>query len=359
MKNHNYAVIMAGGIGSRFWPVSTQTKPKQFQDILGCGKTLLQITFSRLNKIIPANQIYIVTNENYENFVLDQLPEICEDQVVLEPVMRNTAPCILLAAMKIFKIDPLAKMIVAPSDHWIQREDDFRKDILSAFEAIEDENKLITFGIRPDFPNTGFGYIEYDNTQQDILFKVKRFTEKPDYQTAVHFIDAGNYLWNSGIFVWRASTIIDCFEHFLPATYEVFQEGWILLNTFLEGEFLYTNFPLAENISIDYAIIEKASTVHVIPASFGWNDLGTWGSIQNELPQDNLQNTVVNSRFIPEQSIGNIVRTSKDKVVFVQGLSDYLILEDSEILVIVPKKNQQEIKQIRERVVEQFGAAMG
>ncbi len=359
MKNHNYAVIMAGGVGSRFWPVSKKTNPKQFQDILGSGKSLIQTTFERVIKIVPTENIYILTNEIYQQIVLEQLPQIESWQVVAEPVMRNTAPCILLAAMKIYSRDPEAKMLVAPSDHWIQNEYNFAADINLAFKAVEKTDRLVTFGIRPSFPNTGYGYIQYNPLAGESLYPVKRFTEKPDFDTASHFVAAGDYLWNSGIFVWKASSILKSFRELLPDMFELFDNGIPFWNTNLEADFLALSYPSAENLSIDYGIIEKSPQVYVIPASFSWNDLGTWCALQEELPQDVDHNTVVNSRFIPLEAKGNIIRTESDKVVFVDGLTDYIIIENQEVLVIVPKRKEQEIKEIRQNVMQRYGVHFG
>lgn len=359
MRNHNYAIIMAGGVGSRFWPVSKQTNPKQFQDILGSGSTLIQSTFNRLKKFIPATNIYVLTNDSYQEIVTKQLPEISREQLVLEPVMRNTAPCILLAALKIYKKDPDAKMLVAPSDHWIQTEEQFQKDMELAFLEAENSDKIITFGIPPTFPNTGYGYIQYSPSKSSKVYEVTRFTEKPDFQTAQQFVASGEYLWNSGIFIWKAASILKKFQKFLPEMYLLFSSGLKYFNTTEETEFLKFNFPKAENISIDYGIIEKAENVKVIPASFSWNDLGTWGSVQNELPCDKSKNTVVNSRFIPQEAEGNIIRTENDKIVFIDGLKDYMILENKDILVIAPKQKEQDIKQIRQNVIDTYGIHFG
>lgn len=358
MNNHNYAVIMAGGVGSRFWPVSTQSNPKQFQDILGCGKTLIQTTFDRLVKFIPSENIYILTNASYRDIVLEQLDSISEDQIVLEPIMRNTAPCILLAAMRIHKRDPEARMLVAPSDHWIQKQNEFQKDMELAFDTVSKEDTLLTFGIQPTFPNTGYGYIQYKKTGSKVS-EVKRFTEKPDLNTATQFLEAGEYLWNSGIFVWKAKSILHRFEKFLPEMYKLFSLGKAFYSTTAEASFLERHYHFAENISIDYGIIEKAENVNVIPANFSWNDLGTWGSIQAELTADNDKNTVVNSRLIPMEAKGNIIRTERDKVVLIDGLENYMVLENDEILLIVPKRKQQEIKQLRQNVMNAYGVEFG
>ncbi|MGB3775100.1 MAG: mannose-1-phosphate guanylyltransferase, partial [Leeuwenhoekiella sp.] len=355
----NFAVIMAGGIGSRFWPVSKKTNPKQFQDILGCGKTLIQTTFERVNKFIPTKNIFILTNDIYIDIVAQQLPEISKEQIVAEPIMRNTAPCILLAAMKIHKKDPKANMLIAPSDHWIQDTNAFSKDILLAFEKLNSEQKLITFGIQPTFPNTGYGYIKYEKGKDGELMTVNQFTEKPDFEFAQKFLKEGNYLWNSGIFVWKASTILEKFHTYLPEMYKIFQNGKLFYNTVAESKFLQLYYHQAENISIDYGIIEKTEEVFVIPASFSWNDLGTWCSLQEEIPADEADNTVVNSRFIPIESTGNIVRTETNKIVLVDGLSDFMILENKDVLLIVPKKKQQKIKQLRQSVMDSYGVQLG
>ncbi len=359
MKDHNYAVIMAGGVGSRFWPVSKQANPKQFQDILGCGESLLQTTFKRLAQFIPESNIYISTNEIYKDLIKLHLPSLKEEQIVLEPVMRNTAPCILLAAMKIFKKDAKARMLIAPSDHWIQTKEQFQADMELALEASTGNEVLLSFGIPPSFPNTGYGYIQYKQDRDKKILPVKRFTEKPDFATAEKFIASGDYLWNSGIFIWKASSILKKFEIYLPEMFQLFSRGLEKFNTPEETNFLAAHYHLAENISIDYAIIEKAENVKVIPASFSWNDLGTWGSIQNELPADKENNTIVNSRLISMQSKGNIIRTEKDKIVLIDGLEDYMILENREILLIVPKTKQQEIKNFRQNVMDTYGEELG
>ncbi len=359
MKNHNYAVIMAGGVGSRFWPVSKESNPKQFQDILGSGKSLIQTTFDRLASFIPKENIYILTNSKYREIVNEQLPQISEEQLVMEPVMRNTAPCILLAALKIHKKDPNANMLVAPSDHWIQNEENFQKDMEMAFEKASAENSLITFGIPPTFPNTGYGYIQYKKKEGNRVHQVSRFTEKPDFETAERFLSEGNYLWNSGIFVWKTATILSKFQKHLPEMYDLFSLGNVFYNTTGESGFLNFHYQYAENISIDYGIIEKSAEVSVIPASFSWSDLGTWCSLQNELPADAESNTVVNSRFISMQSSGNIIRTEKDKIVLVDGLKDYMILENKEVLLIVPKQKEQDIKQLRQNVMQTYGVQLG
>lgn len=277
MNKNYYAILMAGGVGSRFWPVSTQNFPKQFHDMLGTGDTLIQKTFHRLAKLIPEENIFILTNERYNDLVFEQLPSITPRQVVLEPAMRNTAPCILYASLKIQKENPDALMIVAPSDHWIENEDAFSTDVKKAFDFCATHDALMTLGINPSFPNTGYGYIEYNNSTTNQVKTVQQFREKPDYETAKIFIAAGNFLWNAGIFMWSVSSVIKAFQSNQPELYQHFKNGIEVYNTELEQAFIEEHYPKAENISVDYAIMEKSNNVYVIPASFDWNDLGTWG----------------------------------------------------------------------------------
>ncbi|MDT0648966.1 mannose-1-phosphate guanylyltransferase [Autumnicola edwardsiae] len=359
MNSNYYAILMAGGVGSRFWPVSTSACPKQFQDILGAGETLIQTTFARLLKIVPQENIYILTNARYEETVKDQIPGIKQEQIVLEPVMRDTAPSILLAALKIQERNKDAKMIVAPSDHWIQGVDKFVDDLNFAFEAVDDSDKLVTLGIKPTFPNTGYGYIKFEQSEDKRLIPVEQFTEKPTFKRAEKFLEEGNYAWNAGIFIWNVSSIIKNFEKYLPEMFNLFQKGKDYWNTEEEQGFINDNYHLANKISIDYGIIEKAENVFMIPANFGWNDLGTWGSLQEQLPQDDAGNTVINARLLPFEAEGNIVRAEENKIVVLEGLKDYIVLENEQVLLIVPKKNEQAIKEIRQKAIEKFGDKLG
>lgn len=360
MKNKNYyAILMAGGVGSRFWPASTQANPKQFQDILGSGKSLIQTTFGRLSKIIPQENIYILTNKDYTNLVKEHLPQVKEEQIVPEPAMRNTAPSILLGALKIRKKNKDALILVAPSDHWIDDDFDFSENVKAGFNAVAEDDKLITLGISPHFPNTGYGYIKYNPEEATKLSRVEDFTEKPNFKKAEEFLKSGNYLWNAGIFIWSAAFIIDSFVKYLPEMYRLFEKGDRLWNTGKEGEFLEKNYGLADNISIDYGILEKSDKVFVIPVDFKWNDLGTWGSLERELPQDELKNTVVNSRLLPLDSSGNIVSTQSGKVVVLDGINDYIIVETAEVLLLLPKDKEQSIKELREKVKERYGNNLG
>lgn len=348
MNKNYFAILMAGGVGSRFWPVSTNEFPKQFHDMLGTGETLIQKTFGRLSKLIPEENIFILTNERYNDLVLSQLPQVSQEQVLLEPAMRNTAPCILYASLKIKKINPDAVMVVAPSDHWIEDETAFINNLQTAFDFCEKDNALMTLGIQPTFPNTGFGYIEYDKSDTNNIKKVSQFREKPDYETAKEFLKSGNFVWNAGIFIWSAKSIIQAFETFQPQMYNLFMLGYDTYNSSLEKVFIEENYAESENISIDYAVMEKASNVFVLPATFDWNDLGTWGSLYEKLPKDNQLNAVVNASVFLENASNNIIRTDAKKLIVIDGLNDYIIVDKEDVLLIYPKGKEQEIKRIRE-----------
>lgn len=346
MNKNYYAIIMAGGVGSRFWPVSTSDFPKQFHDMLGSGETLIQKTFARLAKLVPIENILVLTNERYNDIVLDQLPQIKPGQVLLEPAMRNTAPCILYASLKIKKTNPDALMVVAPSDHWIEDENAFAADLKKCFDYCAENDALMTLGIKPTFPNTGFGYIEYGKSDQNPVKKVRQFREKPDYETAKSFLDSGNFLWNGGIFIWSVKSITDAFENFQPQMNALFTSGYNTYNTSAEAGFISRNYSSAENISIDYAVMENAPNVFVLPATFDWNDLGTWGSLHEKLAKDERNNAVVNATVILENASNNIIRTERQKLIVIDGLNDYIIVDKEDVLLIYPKEKEQDIKKI-------------
>jgi len=346
MNKNYYAIIMAGGVGSRFWPVSTTKFPKQFHDMLGSGETLIQKTFSRLSKLIPIENILILTNEKYNSIVLEQLPMVKQEQVLLEPALRNTAPCILYASLKIQKNNPDALMVVAPSDHLIEDEDAFSKNLQQCFDYCSQENALMTLGIQPTFPNTGFGYIEYDKMDTNPIKKVSQFREKPDLETAKSFLNSGNFLWNGGIFIWSAKSISEAFEKFQPQMNALFLKGMESYNTAAEKSFIEENYALAENVSIDYAIMEAAKNVYVLPATFDWNDLGTWGALHEKLPKDDAENSVVNATVLLSNASNNVICTSKDKLVIIDGLEDFIIVDKDNVLLIYPKSKEQEIKDV-------------
>lgn len=355
MNKNYYAVLMAGGVGSRFWPVSTTDNPKQFHDMLGTGDTLIQKTFKRLNKFVPTENILILTNERYNDLVLQQLPLVKQEQVVLEPAMRNTAPCILYAALKIQKQNPNAVMIVAPSDHWIEDETAFANDVKQCFEKCRKEDVLCTLGIKPTFPNTGFGYIEFEKESGVALKKVYQFREKPDYETAKDFIAQGNFLWNAGIFMWSVKTIIDAFKKYQPSQFILFEKGMSVYNTNEEQTFINENYPKAENISIDYAILEPSKQIFVLLATFDWNDLGTWGSLYDKLDKDADYNAIVNCKVLSQDAGGNMISSSKNKIIVVDGLKDYIIVDKEDVLLIYPKSKEQDIKQVLVKVKDKFG----
>jgi mannose-1-phosphate guanylyltransferase len=337
---------MAGGVGSRFWPVSTAAFPKQFHDMLGSGETLIQKTFSRLSKLIPVENILILTNEKYNSIVLEQLPMVRQGQVLLEPAMRNTAPCILYASLKIQKENPDAVMVVAPSDHWIEDEDAFSANLQQCFDFCSKEDALMTLGIQPTFPNSGFGYIEYDKSDANAIKKVIQFREKPDYETAKEFLESGNFLWNGGIFIWSVKSITEAFEGFQPQMNALFMKGYNSYNTPSENQFINENYASAENISIDYAVMENAKNVYVLPATFDWNDLGTWGSLHEKLDKDDHNNAVINATVILENASNNIIRTDSKKLIIIDGLDDFIIVDKDNILLIYPKNKEQDIKRI-------------
>ncbi|WP_073361660.1 mannose-1-phosphate guanylyltransferase [Flavobacterium fontis] len=352
MNSNYYAILMAGGVGSRFWPVSTADYPKQFHDMLGSGETLIQKTFSRLSKSIPVENILILTNARYNALVLEQLPQVAPEQIVLEPAMRNTAPCILYASLKIKKQNPDAVVVVAPSDHWIEDEQAFTQNLQQCFDFCTQENALMTLGIQPTFPNTGFGYIEYNQTETAAVKPVVQFREKPDYETAKHFLEQGNFLWNGGIFIWNVQAITEAFQHFQPAMFSLFSAGMEAYNTLSESDFIAQHYAQADNISIDYAILEHARNVYVLPATFDWNDLGTWGSLHEKLDKDAQDNAVVNATVILENASNNIIRAEGKKLIVIDGLDDFIIVDHHDVLLIYPKGKEQEIKRITAKASE-------
>lgn len=355
MNSNLYAVIMAGGIGSRFWPISTSAFPKQFHDMLGTGQSLLQKTHSRLQNFVSKDHIWVLTNQRYSELVLKQIQGMTKNQIVPEPAMRNTAPCILLAALKIYKENPQGIMLVAPSDHWIEDETAFKNDINSAVERCEKNNLLITLGIKPTFPNTGYGYIESESQNTSEFQRVTQFREKPDYQTAKSFLAEGNFLWNAGIFVWSAKSIIQAFETHLPAMHSLFLAGMGSLNTSEENRFLETNYAQAENISIDFGVMEKADNVYVKKATFDWNDLGTWGALHEKLNKDEYGNAIVNAVPVMKDSEGNMIFTTSEKLVVIDGIKDYIVVDKANVLLIYPKEKEQKIKSLLTEISHTFG----
>ena len=335
---------MAGGIGSRFWPMSRTEQPKQFLDILGTGETLIQQTYNRLKRICPEENIYIVTNDIYRELTFKQLPNLNDEQVICEPSRRNTAPCIAYANFKIAAKNPNANIVVAPADHLILKEEEFVRVINMALDYTANNDALFTLGITPTRPDTGYGYIQFDTVDEEIK-KVKTFTEKPNLELAKQFIDSGDFCWNSGMFVWSLKSINKAFENLLPTMYQIFSAGEGKYNTTEEEDFIKDAYSTCKNISIDYGIMEKSKNVHVISADIGWSDLGTWGSIYTHLPLDENKNAIVGKNVMLYESKGNIVNVPKNKLVVLQGLKDYIVVESDNILLVCKKQDEQEIKQ--------------
>ena len=346
----NYVIIMAGGIGSRFWPMSTSKYPKQFHDVLGTGKTLIQQTAHRFKNICLPENMYVVTNAKYASLVKEQLPEIPEDNILREPIMRNTAPCIAYATYKIGKKDPKANMIVSPADHLVQNEIEFESDIQIALKRTSTTDNLITLGIKPHRPDTGYGYIHFDPANQNEankkVKKVIAFTEKPPMEKAKKFVASGDYFWNSGIFIWNFKNIDRAFKSHLPKIADLFIGGLEVYNTPKEQTFIDKNFKYCENISIDYGVMEKSQNVEMIMTDFGWSDLGTWGSLYEHVKWDNEQNAVIGDSVYLFDAQGNMVRNSSDKTLVIRGLEDYIIVQTKNATLICPKKEEQEIKQM-------------
>lgn len=337
---------MAGGIGSRFWPMSRTNYPKQFLDILNIGRTLIQSTYDRFAKFIPKENIYVVTFEDYADIVAEQLPELSKANILCEPSRKNTAPCIAYVSYKIQLLNANANLICAPSDHLITDDDAFIKICNEALKFTADIKGLLTLGIKPTHPNTGYGYIQYEPLAVgENIYKVKTFTEKPTVEIAKAFIASGDFLWNAGIFVWQVKNIIKAFEKLLPEIHEVFDAELNNFNTDAEKEAIERIYPLCVNISIDYGIMEKADNVYIMPSSFGWSDLGTWASAFQNLEKDYLENAVVGDNVMIIDATNNLVHASNKKLVLLQGLNDYVVVDTKDVLLICKKDKEQEIKE--------------
>ncbi len=338
---------MAGGVGERFWPMSRVSRPKQFIDILGTGKTLIRQTYERFAKVCAPENIYVVTNKKYKDLVLDQIPGIGSSQVILEPTRKNTAPCIAYASYKIHKMNPEARIVVAPSDHIILKEEVFSEIIKAALQAAFDD-RLLTLGITPSRPDTGYGYIQFIddgvNPHDSRMKKVKTFTEKPNLELAESFLKSGDFLWNSGIFIWSAKSIIDAFEKYQPEISYIFREAFEKYNTPDEQEYMDVAYAACKSISIDYAIMEKADNVYVFVSDFGWSDLGTWGSLFDVRPKDENQNAVIGKNVMIYDSKDCIVNVPDDKLIIIQGLDDYIVSESDNALLICQKSQEQQIR---------------
>lgn len=359
INKNNYCIIMAGGIGARFWPMSKTSRPKQFIDILGSGRTLIQQTFDRFLTICPRENILIVTNELYRQQVMDQLEGINKSQVLCEPCRRNTAPCIAYASYKIHQENPEALIVVAPSDHIILKEKEFTEIINTALETSAKNDWLITLGIQPSRPDTGYGYIQFEEEKLKIvdsrIKKVKNFTEKPQLEKAKTFLASGDFLWNAGIFIWSLKSILTAFETYLPEVNNLFKSGLGIYDTKDEQAFVDKTYPICENISIDYGVMEKAKNVYVLASDFGWSDLGTWGSLYSIREKDSEQNTILGDHVLTYNTSNCIVNVPKDKLVVLQGLDDYIVVEDDGVLLVCKKQDEQMIRQIVDDVRDKKG----
>lgn len=350
MKNRRYIAIMAGGVGSRFWPSSTEDRPKQFLDILGIGKSLLRMTFERAIRLVPAEQIFIVTNKRYKNLVKEHLPELPEANILCEPSMNNTAPCIAYTALHIQSMDPEATFAVLPSDHVILKEDEYIRLLELAFNAAAARDVLMTLGIEPTRPDTGYGYIQYQKNSQSPIFKVQQFKEKPDGVTAQSYLDSGDYLWNAGMFVWHVEHILSAFEKHAPEILRILSQDVSQFGKATEQEYIDQVYPQTENISIDYAILERSSNVYTMPADIGWSDLGTWSSLHAYMSVDGDRVKIgKNIHLINSDNV--IVMSNNDKRIVIKGLENYIVVDEENALLIYPKSDEQEIKDVVKKVL--------
>ena len=357
MDKNRYILIMAGGVGSRFWPASRETLPKQFLDILGIGKSLIQTTFERINQIIPAENILVATNAAYKDLVMEHLPLVKESNILLEPSRNNTAPCIAYAALKIQALNPDASFGVLPSDHVILKETAFIEKMDLAFDYAEEEDAIVTLGIQPTRPDTGYGYIHFEDNSDiplEGIKKVRTFKEKPDVATAQTYLDSGEYLWNAGIFIWHTQTILNSFKANAVEIYDILSKGNDDYNQSSEQAFIDEHYPTTPNISVDYAILEKSSNVFTIPAEIGWSDLGTWNSLHDYLEKDETGNVIQADESIVNNTKNTFIKSGKNKILVVDGLDDYIVIDQEDALLIYPKSKEQEIKEIRKGIKKDF-----
>ncbi len=346
INNHTYVAIMAGGIGSRFWPISRTSFPKQFQDILGSGNTLIQQTFNRFKDVVPPENIFVITANEYIGLVKEQLPELAEENIIGEPFRKNTAPCIALISFKLLQKDPEASLIVAPADHLILEQEKFLDVCSKGLSFVNHFNALVTIGITPTYPNTGYGYIQHDVAEAiPSVYKVKTFTEKPNKELAQTFMASGDFLWNAGIFVWQVKRIVEAFKKHLPEMHEVFSAEEEKFNTKEEKAAIESIYPQCTNISIDFGIMEKADNVYVIPASFGWSDLGTWNSAWENMDKDYRENAVAGKKVMVIDATKCVVHSSNNKLMILQGLDDFIVVDTKDVLLICKKEKEQEIKE--------------
>lgn len=348
-KNTNHLVIMAGGVGSRFWPMSTEECPKQFIDVLGLGKSLLQLTVERFEGVCPAENIWVVTNKNYVKLVKEQLPNIPTDHILCEPCRRNTAPCIAYVSWRIKAYDPKANIVVSPSDHIVLNETEFKRVMTGCLNFTSGTDAIVTIGIKPNRPETGYGYIQANLASPSLrnkeMFHVESFREKPDLETAQKYIQKNEFFWNAGIFVWNVNTIVNAFRIYQPSINKIFEKMLPYYGTPQEQEMIDKRFPECENISIDYAIMEKADEIFVCPADFGWSDLGTWGSLQTHTQKDLYGNSCIGNNIKVIETMNCMIHTTQEKKVVVQGLDGYIVAENNDTLLICKLSEEQRIKQ--------------
>lgn len=355
MDKNRYCVIMCGGVGSRFWPYSRTNMPKQFIDFFGTGRSLLQMSVDRIKGVVPEENIIMITNAQYAGIIAEQLPQLRPEQILLEPARRNTAPCIAWAAYHIKALNPKAKIMVAPSDHLILKTDEFRNNVNSAFEFLEGRDVILTMGIKPSRPETGYGYIQVGNQVGDNFMSVKAFTEKPDVEMARMFIQLGEFYWNSGMFFWSVDSIITALRKYAPDIDAIFDAGVHAFGTPAETQFIEDNFPSCRSISIDFAVMEKAPNVFVECVDFGWSDLGTWGSLYENSEKNGDGNATQGCKALLFNSKDNIVAVKGDKLVVASGLNDYIIADTEDALLIVPKNEEQTIRLYVNDVKAKFG----
>ena len=355
-KNNTYVAIMAGGIGSRFWPASRTVRPKQFMDILGVGKSLIRLTFERFLKLCPAENIFIVTNGMYKELVKEHLPEITDNQILCEPSRNNTGPCVAYTSFKLHALNPNANFVVAPSDHIILKEEAFIENLHKALDFTEKNEAIVTLGIQPSRPDTGYGYINFNKkNSKDGIYKVRQFKEKPDIETAKSYLQSGDYLWNAGIFVWSTKTILKAFKNLSPDIHNILSAGQQQYNTKNEQAFIDIAYPTTPSISVDYAILEKSPNVYTIPVDIGWSDLGTWGSLHAESEKDENGNVLQGNTIKAIKVKNSLIRMPKGKLAVINGLEGYIVVDEGDVLLIWPKEEEQGIKGMLKNISPTFG----
>lgn len=350
MKSEPFVLIMAGGAGSRFWPASREHLPKQFLDIMGVGKTLIQMTFERFASFIPVENIFIITHDKYRDQTIEAIPEFNPANIITEPTRNNTAASIALASLKLIRQEPDAVCIVAPSDHVISNESEFKRVVMLAAEHAGSHHSIVTLSITPSRANTGYGYIEFEKGDSNEIRKVKSFREKPDIVKATEYLKAGNFAWNSGIFIWRLDIIIESFKKHSSQIYDILSEGWDLYNTEDESGFVKREYPRTEKISIDYAILEKAENVYTIPCDIGWSDLGTWNSLFDQSQKDEHNNALLSKPIHIEDTGNSLVLSKNSKLIVIKGLEGYIIVDTDDCLMIYPKSEEQQIKALKDKL---------